>query len=79
MPKISIIVAVYNVEPYLRRSMDCLINQTMDDLEFICIDDCSTDNSLAILKEYEAKDSRFKIITSEKMKVNLLNSELTMN
>ncbi len=65
MPKISVIIAVYNVEPYLKRSMDCLINQTMEDLEFICIDDCSTDNSLAILREYEKKDSRFKIITSE--------------
>ncbi len=65
MAKISIIVAVYNVAPYLRRSMDCLINQTMDDLEFICVDDCSTDNSLSILREYETKDSRFKIITSE--------------
>ncbi len=65
MPKISVIVAVYNVEPYLKRSLDCLINQTMTDIEFICIDDCSTDNSLQILKEYEQKDSRFKIITSE--------------
>ncbi len=65
MPKISIIVAVYNVEPYLRRSLDCLSNQTMTDLEFICIDDCSTDNSLEILREYASKDSRFKIITSD--------------
>lgn len=61
-PKISVIVAVYNVEPYLRRSMDCLMNQTIQNLEFICIDDCSTDGSLEILREYEAKDNRFKII-----------------
>ena len=66
MPKISVIVAVYNVNQYLRRSMDCLKNQTLKDLEFICIDDCSTDDSLEILREYEAKDSRFKIITSDK-------------
>lgn len=65
-PKVSIIVPVYNVEPYLRRSMDCLLNQTMQELEFICIDDCSEDNSLSILREYEAKDARFKIITSDK-------------
>lgn len=65
MPKVSVIVAVYNVEQYLRRSMDCLLNQTMPDLEFICIDDCSTDNSLSILREYEQKDSRFKIIALE--------------
>ncbi len=66
MPKISVIIAVYNVEPYLRRSMDCLTNQTMQDLEFICVDDCSTDNSLSILREYESKDSRFKIIALDK-------------
>ncbi len=66
MPKVSVITAVYNVEPYLRRSMDCLMNQTLKDMEFICIDDCSTDNSLAILREYAQKDSRFKIIASEK-------------
>ena len=65
MPNVSVIVAVYNVEPYLRRSLDCLVNQTMSDLEFICVDDCSTDNSLSILKEYAGKDKRFKIITSE--------------
>lgn len=66
MSKVSIIVAVYNVEPYLKRSMDCLMNQTMQDLEFICVDDCSTDSSLGILREYEAKDKRFKIIAMKK-------------
>ena len=66
MPKISVIVAVYNVGPYLKCGMDCLLNQTLKDMEFICIDDCSTDNSLEILREYAQKDSRFKIIESEK-------------
>lgn len=65
MPKVSVIIPIYNVEKYLKRSMDSLANQTMKDLEFICIDDCSTDNSLKILKEYETKDSRFKVITSD--------------
>lgn len=68
MPKISVVVAVYNVEPYLRRSLDCLVNQTMRDLEFICVDDCSTDGSLKILKEYAGKDDRFKIITMKQNK-----------
>ncbi len=63
MPKVSVIVPVYNVETYLKKSMDCLLNQTLYDLEFICIDDCSCDNSLDILREYETKDSRFKIIS----------------
>jgi len=66
MPKISVIIPVYNVEPYLNRSLDSLKNQTFTDLEFICIDDCSTDNSLSILKKYEDCDSRFKVIALEK-------------
>ena len=66
MPKISVIVPVYNVEEYLKRSMDCLLNQTLKDIEIICIDDGSEDNSLAVLKEYAQKDSRFKIIALDK-------------
>lgn len=62
MPKISVIIPVYNVEPYLRRCLDSIVNQTLSDIEIICINDGSTDNSLDILKEYEAKDSRIKII-----------------
>ncbi len=66
MIKVSVIVPVYNVEPYLKRCMDCLINQSLKDIEVICIDDFSTDNSLTILKEYSAKSSIFKIIELEK-------------
>ena len=62
MPKISIIVPIYNVENYLRQGLDSLINQTFKDIEIICINDCSPDNSLSILKEYTQKDSRIKII-----------------
>ena len=61
--KISIIVPVYNVEKYLEKCLDSLINQTLKDIEIICIDDCSTDNSLEILKKYALKDNRIKIIT----------------
>ena len=49
-PKVSIIVPVYKVEKYLRRSMDSLVNQTLDDVEIICINDGSPDNCLSILK-----------------------------
>jgi glycosyltransferase involved in cell wall biosynthesis len=66
--KVSVIVPVYNVEPYLRRCLDSLINQTLKDIEIICINDCSPDNSLAILKEYAAKDNRVKIINFRKNK-----------
>ena len=62
-PKISIIIPVYNVEKYLRECLDSCINQTLKDIEIICVNDCSPDNSQAILEEYAAKDSRIKIIT----------------
>ena len=62
MPKVSIILAVYNVEKYLKQCLDSLINQTLQDIEIICTDDGSTDSSLNILKEYQTKDGRIKII-----------------
>ena len=65
MAKISAIVPVYNTEQYLERCLDSLINQTFKDIEIICINDGSPDNSLSILKRYQAKDSRIKIITKE--------------
>lgn len=63
MIKISIVLPVYNVEPYLTQCIDSLVNQTMKDLEFIFIDDGSTDNSLNIIKEYAKKDSRFVLLS----------------
>jgi glycosyltransferase involved in cell wall biosynthesis len=64
--KISVIVPVYNVELYLRRCLDSLVNQTLKDIEIICINDCSPDNSIVILEEYAKKDERLKIINLEK-------------
>ena len=64
-PKVSIIVPVYNVEKYLEKSIDSLINQTLDDIEIIAIDDGSTDSSLKILKEYEDKYNNIKVYTKE--------------
>ena len=65
MPRISVIMPVWNVEPYLRECMDSILNQTMGDLEFICIDDASDDGSPAILKEYAARDQRVKLLQTE--------------
>jgi len=65
-PKISITVPIYNVEPYLRKCLDSLVNQTLEDIEIICINDCSPDNCLVILNEYAEKDNRIKIIDFEK-------------
>lgn len=56
-PKVSVIIPVYNVEPYLRQCLDSVINQTLKEIEIICVDDGSTDNSLRILKKYAQKDS----------------------
>ena len=65
MPKVSIIIPVYNVEKYLKQCLDSVVNQTMQDIEIICVNDCSTDNSLCILKEYAKKDSRIVIIDKD--------------
>lgn len=65
MPKVSVIIPVYNVEKYLRKCLDSVVNQTLTDIEIICVDDGSTDNSLAMLKEYADKDNRIKIIDKE--------------
>lgn len=64
-PKISIIVPVYNVSKYLRKCLESLLNQTLKEIEIICIDDGSTDDSRKILKEYKEKDSRIKVIEKE--------------
>ena len=61
-PKISIIVPVYNVQDYLEECLDSVINQTFKDIEIICINDGSTDDSLTILKKYRNFDKRITII-----------------
>lgn len=63
--KISVIVPIYNTSLYLSECLNSLINQTYKNLEIICINDGSTDNSLEILNEYQKKDNRIKIITQE--------------
>ena len=68
MPKISIIIPIYNAENYLKRCLNSVINQTLKDIEIICINDCSKDNSLEILKEYSKKDNRIKIINLKENK-----------
>lgn len=65
MLKLSIIVPVYNVGPYLIKCLDSIINQSFRDFELIIIDDFSTDNSRRIIAEYAAKDGRIKTIFQE--------------
>ena len=61
MPKISVIIPVYNAEKYLAKSIESVLNQSLKDIEVICIDDGSTDKSLEILENYADKDKRIKI------------------
>lgn len=65
MKKVSVIIPIYNVEQYLAKSLDSVINQTYKDLEIICVNDCSPDNSAKILQEYALKDNRIKIVNRE--------------
>ncbi|MGN0222520.1 MAG: glycosyltransferase family 2 protein [Muribaculaceae bacterium] len=58
---VTIALAVYNVEPYLKEALDSIVNQTYRNLEILCIDDCSTDGSWQILQEYAQRDNRIRI------------------
>lgn len=62
MTKVTILIAVYNSEQFIRQCLDSLVAQTLDDWQAICIDDCSTDSSLSILEEYAGRDNRFEVI-----------------
>ena len=64
-PKVSVILAVYNGHDVLRRCLDSILAQTLTDIEIICVDDDSKDDSLAILQEYAEKDSRVRPIHQE--------------
>ena len=64
-PKVTIILPVYNVEPYLRQCLDSVVNQTMREIQIVCVNDGSTDGSPTILEEYAADDSRIEIIHQE--------------
>lgn len=69
-PKVSVIIPVYNVEKYLPQCLDSAINQSMKEIEIICVNDGSPDNSLAILQDYAKKDSRIKIINQKNQGVS---------
>ena len=61
-PKISIIITIYNGERYLRECFNSIKNQTLKEIEIICVDDGSNDNSYNILKEYIEIDNRFTLM-----------------
>ena len=61
--KVSVIVPIYNAEAFLRPAMDSILDQSLREIEVICVDDGSTDGSLKIIKEYQKRDSRIRIAT----------------
>jgi glycosyltransferase involved in cell wall biosynthesis len=69
--KISVIIPVYNEEVHLRTCLDSLVNQTLKEIEIICVNDGSTDRSLEILNEYGKKDGRIKIINQKNQGIGL--------
>ena len=65
MAKASVIIPVYNVEKYLPQCLESVVNQTLQDIEIICVNDGSTDGSLKVLEDYAQKDSRIRIINQD--------------
>ncbi len=68
MVKVSIIVPVYNTEKFLEKCLGSLVSQTLKEIEIICVDDGSVDNSLNIIKKFAKEDSRIKVIEQENKK-----------
>ena len=66
MPKVSIIIPIYNTDKYLRECLDSAVNQTLKDIEIICLNNGSTDGTAEILKEYEKRYNNVIVITREK-------------
>ena len=62
LPSVSVVIPVYIVEPFLRKCVDSVINQTLNDIEIILVDDGSTDSSGDICNEYRARDPRVRVI-----------------
>lgn len=65
MAKVSVVIPVCNVEKYVRKCIESVLNQTMEDIQIVCVDDCSEDDSAEILREYARKDSRMTCIFHE--------------
>jgi len=63
--KVSVVVPVYNTEKYLKECLESILNQTLEELELICVDDGSDDNSVSIIREYMKKDSRVSLIEQQ--------------
>lgn len=65
-PIISVVVPIYNTEKYLEKCLNSILNQTLKEIEIICIDDCSSDNSCEIVEKFASKDTRINLIHHKK-------------
>jgi len=65
-PLVSITMATYNIEEFIGPCLDCIVNQSLSDIEIICIDDGSKDKTTEILKEYASKDERIQVVYKDK-------------
>ncbi|MDR3709092.1 MAG: glycosyltransferase family 2 protein [Capsulimonadaceae bacterium] len=66
MPKVSVIMAAYNVEPYIEKAVQSLLAQTMRDIQIVAVNDCSTDHTLAVLERLASNDDRVTILSTPK-------------
>ena len=64
-PKVSVIIPCYNAEKYLRQCLDSVVGQTLEDIEILCVEDGSSDSTPDILREYQEKDCRVRVIRQE--------------
>jgi len=64
-PLVSVVIPLYNAQKYINETIESVINQTYTNWELLVVDDCSTDNSIELVKEFENKDSRIRLIESE--------------
>lgn len=69
--KVSVVVPVYNTAPYLPQCLDSLVGQSLDDIEIICVDDGSTDGSLAILQDYAQQDPRLMVVAQQNQRAGI--------
>ena len=68
-PKVSIVIPIYNAAHFLPKCIDSCLNQTLKDIEIICINNGSTDESLKIINSYAAKDNRIKVLTQKRQEI----------
>lgn len=79
MPSLSIIVPCYNVEKYLAKCLESIINQTYKDLEIICVNDGSSDRSLDIIENFAKKDCRVKVVNQKNQGISVARNEGVRN